>query len=65
MKLGMPTPVQSHFTFMSSLPLTYGMDIKPGNILVNYGSESCRFTDVQLADFGETCRIDPEKYLKV
>lgn len=29
-------------------------DIKPDNILVNYGNTGARFTDVQLADFGST-----------
>lgn len=40
-------------------------DIKPDNILVNYGTESSRFTNVQLADFGDAIRIDPEEYLKI
>lgn len=41
------------------------VDIKPDNILVNYGIETSRFADVQLADFGDVTRIDPEEYLKV
>ncbi|KAF8861186.1 kinase-like protein [Acephala macrosclerotiorum] len=40
-------------------------DIKPNNILVNYGSGRLRFDDVQLADFGDVCRVDPKDYLKV
>ncbi|TVY22366.1 Calcium/calmodulin-dependent protein kinase [Lachnellula hyalina] len=40
-------------------------DIKPDNILVNYGTGSSRFSDVQLADFGDIFRIDPKDYLKV
>ncbi|KAK0118521.1 hypothetical protein ONS96_011618 [Cadophora gregata f. sp. sojae] len=40
-------------------------DIKPDNILVNYGTGSSRFADVQLADFGDVTRIDPKDYLKV
>jgi casein kinase II subunit alpha len=40
-------------------------DIKPDNILVNYGTGSSRFADVQLADFGDVTRIDPKNYLKV
>jgi len=34
---------------------------------VNYstGSSKLRFADVQLADFGDVCRIDPQDYLKV
>ncbi|KAL3417507.1 serine/threonine protein kinase [Phlyctema vagabunda] len=35
-------------------------DIKPSNILVNYGSGSTRFTDVQLADCGGTVSVDSE-----
>lgn len=37
------------------------IDIKPSNILVNYGSnEEVRFTDVQLCDFGSTVPEDSE-----
>jgi len=46
--------------------LTYThTDIKPDNILVNYGTRSSRFLDVQLADFGDVTRIDPKDYLQV
>jgi serine/threonine protein kinase len=34
------------------------IDIKPSNVLVNYGHNNFRFTDVQLADFGSTVRVD-------
>lgn len=34
--------------------LIYFADIKPDNILVNYGQGNVRFTDVQLADCGTT-----------
>ncbi|KAL3420436.1 serine threonine protein kinase [Phlyctema vagabunda] len=40
-------------------------DIKPDNILVDYGDGPSRFADVQLADCGDVCRIDSEEYLKV
>lgn len=38
--------------------LTYFADIKPDNILVNYGQGDIRFTDVQLADCGSTVPSD-------
>lgn len=34
------------------------LDIKPSNVLVNYGQPDSRFTDVQLADFGSTVHVD-------
>ena len=34
-------------------------DVKPDNILVNYGTEPNRFSDVQLGDCGDTYRVDP------
>lgn len=34
------------------------IDIKPSNVLVNYGHGDVRFTDVQLADFGSTVHRD-------
>jgi casein kinase II subunit alpha len=40
-------------------------DIKPNNILVNYGSGPLRFDDIQLADFGDVSRTDPKDYLTV
>ncbi|KAL4934760.1 hypothetical protein BDV06DRAFT_208308 [Aspergillus oleicola] len=33
-------------------------DIKPSNVLVNYGQLDSRFTEVQLADFGSTVHVD-------
>lgn len=33
-------------------------DIKPSNVLVNYGQSDLRFQDVQLADFGSTVHVD-------
>lgn len=33
-------------------------DVKPSNILVNYGAGEQRFSDVQLADFGSTVHTD-------
>ncbi|MCJ1249722.1 hypothetical protein MMC30_006948 [Trapelia coarctata] len=34
-------------------------DIKPNNILVNYGRNSARFSEVQLGDCGDTSMVDP------
>lgn len=40
--------------------LTVGMsDIKPDNILVNYGKGLLRFSTVQLGDCGHSCRDTP------
>lgn len=77
MKMGTHTPVYANF-FNAPLPpsppspcyqtqqLTYiSVDIKPDNILVNYGTETSRFADVQLADFGDVTRIDTQEYLKI
>ncbi len=33
--------------------------MKPNNVLVNYGHDSVRFSEVQLGDCGDTCMIDP------
>ena len=33
-------------------------DIKPDNVLVNYGQGDIRFADVELADCGNTVRVD-------
>lgn len=35
------------------------IDIKPDNILVNYGLDSARFCEVQLGDCGDACIVDP------
>lgn len=32
---------------------------------MNYSTRSSRFTDIQLADFSDVTRIDPQDYLKV
>ncbi|KAL9121403.1 MAG: hypothetical protein Q9187_002042 [Circinaria calcarea] len=34
-------------------------DVKPDNILVNYGTEPNRFSEVELGDCGDTFRVDP------
>lgn len=41
-------------------------DIKPDNILINYDGEGgvIRIKDVELSDFGDTCRIDPREHMK-
>jgi serine/threonine protein kinase len=36
----------------------YILDIKPDNILVNYGQGNMRLADVKLADFGSTVHMD-------
>ncbi len=50
-------------SFMTILLVAIGpdriIDIKPNNILVNYGHNSARFSEVQLGDCGDTCMIDP------
>ncbi|KAJ5933618.1 hypothetical protein N7454_005947 [Penicillium verhagenii] len=33
-------------------------DLKPSNVLVNYGQHDVRFRDVQLADFGSTVHVE-------
>ncbi|TVY17231.1 3-phosphoinositide-dependent protein kinase B [Lachnellula arida] len=40
-------------------------DIKPDNILANYGKGPLRFADIQLADLGDVCRINAAEYLKI
>jgi serine/threonine protein kinase len=37
-----------------ALKPTHIIDVKPSNILVNYGLGEVRFKDVQLSDFGST-----------
>jgi len=37
-----------------------GTDIKPDNVLVNYGDNSARFSEVQLGDCGDAYRFNPE-----
>jgi len=43
---------------INTVPNTYTPNIKPDSILVNYGTGSSRFADVQLADFDDVTRID-------
>ena len=35
------------------------IDIKPDNVLVNYGNDAARFSEVQLGDCGDVYRVDP------
>lgn len=42
---------------LTSLTCLY-VDIKPSNVLVNYGIFESRFKEVQLADFGSTVHMD-------
>lgn len=41
------------------------LDVKPDNILVNYGSGRSRFTEVELSDYGDSCLVDPADHLKL
>lgn len=34
------------------------IDVKPDNILVNHGSNGARFSDVKLADCGDSTHVD-------
>ncbi|TVY42127.1 Casein kinase II subunit alpha, partial [Lachnellula occidentalis] len=40
-------------------------DIKPDNILANYGQGPLRFADIQVADLGDVTRINPAEYLEI
>ncbi|KAL5328463.1 hypothetical protein ACEPPN_001962 [Leptodophora sp. 'Broadleaf-Isolate-01'] len=40
-------------------------DIKPDNILVNYGSGPCRFSEVELGDCGDAYLVNREDHLKL
>lgn len=40
-------------------------DVKPDNILLNQGTGSSRFTEVELADCGDVTWVDPKNHLKV
>ena len=50
-------------SFIATLSVATGpnsiTDIKPDNILVNYGSDTARFSEVQLGDCGDACMVDP------
>ena len=37
-----------------------GTDIKPDNVLVNYGHDVARFSEVQLGDCGDVYRFNPK-----
>jgi casein kinase II subunit alpha len=41
------------------------LDVKPDNILVNYGSGPCRFREVELGDCGDACLVNPRDHLKL
>lgn len=49
-------PPSEEFSFVSNMPVN--SDVKPDNVLFNYGDDSKRFTEVALGDYGDTCRID-------
>jgi len=40
-------------------------DVKPDNILVDYGKGPSRFEAVELSDFGNVCRVDPKDHVKI
>jgi casein kinase II subunit alpha len=41
------------------------LDIKPDNILVNYGTDPYRFKQVELGDCGDACIVNPRDHLKI
>jgi casein kinase II subunit alpha len=41
------------------------LDVKPDNILINYGSGPCRFRVVELGDCGDASLVDPRDHLKL
>ena len=41
------------------------LDIKPDNILVNYAKGPARFSDIELSDLGDVCRVDPKDHVKL
>lgn len=41
------------------------LDVKPDNILVNYGIGSCRFKETELGDCGDACLVNPRDDLKL
>ncbi len=55
--------ISTQVSFITILSVATGpdsiIDIKPNNILVNYGRDSARFSEVQLGDCGDTYIIDP------
>jgi hypothetical protein len=40
------------------------VDVKPDNILVNYGDGLTRFSEVKLSDYSDTYRVNPNADLK-
>ncbi|TVY78112.1 Serine/threonine-protein kinase US3-like protein [Lachnellula suecica] len=40
-------------------------DVKPDNVLINYGSGLCRFREVELADCGDVCLVNPKDHLRL
>jgi len=53
------------FGFLRRLILTRPLDIKPDNILVNYGIGSSRFAEVELGDCGDACYVNPLDHLRL
>ena len=41
------------------------LDVKPDNILINHGSGTCRFREIELGDCGDACRVNPKDHLKL
>ncbi|PVH82014.1 putative serine/threonine protein kinase [Cadophora sp. DSE1049] len=40
-------------------------DVKPDNILINYGGGPCRFREVELGDCGDACLVNAKDHLKL
>ena len=38
---------------------TFEPDVKPDNVLINYGNDATRFSRVALGDCGDTYRFEP------
>ena len=57
---------QSEIVFLSlTTSANKILDVKPDNILLNEGSRSSRFTEVELADCGDATWVDPKNHLKL
>ncbi len=39
--------------------MLFDADVKPDNVLINYGNDTTRFSRVALGDCGDVCRINP------
>lgn len=48
-----------HGSFSGITHADQTVDVKPDNILVNYGDGPTRFSEVKLGDCGDTYRVDP------